>query len=206
MKAVTILKIKLRANANLEKIVRSMAAMGIFVLIGVVPLCAEEHYQVDSTTSEVHFALGGAHEVNGTFHVSNGNFTLNRETGVMSGVIAVDASSGHSDNSGRDKKMTADQMKAQAFPSVTFAPTKFSGPIKDSGDSDVQVQGTFTLLGQPHQITVPMTVHRDGGHYIATGSFLVPYVSWGVKDPSIMFLKVAKEVKIDLKFAGTVTQ
>jgi hypothetical protein len=28
-------------------------------------------------------------------------------------------------------------------------------------------------------------------------------VSWGMKDPSVFVLKVAKEVKIDLKLAGS---
>ena len=97
-------------------------------------------------------------------------------------------------------------MKAQTYPTVTFAPTKFSGQVKDSGDSTGQVEGTFTLLGQTHTITVPMTAHMDGDHFTATGSFVVPFVNWGVKDPSFMFLKVDKEVKIELKLAGTVTK
>jgi polyisoprenoid-binding protein YceI len=200
------MKSKFRTFSDLRKQLGLVTAIVTIALFAAATLQSQEHYQVDPATSEVHFALGGAHEVNGTFHVSGGDFTLDRETGVISGTITVDAASGRSDNSGRDKKMTADQMKAQVFPSVTFAPTRFTGQVKEGGDSNVQVQGTFTLLGQPHQITVPMTVHVDNGHYTAAGGFVVPYVSWGMKDPSIMFLKVAKEVKIDLKLAGTVTK
>jgi hypothetical protein len=37
------------------------------------------------------------------------------------------------------------------------------------------------------------------------GSFVVPYVKWGLKDPSVLILKVAKEVHIDLSLAGIVS-
>ncbi len=50
-----------------------------------------------------------------------------------------------------------------------------------------------------------MQVHIDGTSVTAKGSFIVPYVKWGLKDPSIMILKVAKEVHIDLDLAGTLS-
>lgn len=170
-------------------------------------LRAQEHYRLDPATSEVHFTLGASgHDVVGVFHLSGGDFNFNRTTGAMSGKISADAASGNSDNKSRDKKMTTDQLKAADFPEVAFTPTKFTGNIQATGDSTVQVEGNFTLLGQSHPLTLPMTIHFDGDHLTATGSFKVPFVSWGVKDPSVMFLKVAKEVKIDLKLSGTRAQ
>jgi polyisoprenoid-binding protein YceI len=165
-----------------------------------------QHYRVDPANSTVSFTLGGSHTVIGTFKVTNGDFSLDAPSGAMKGIVTVDASSGNSDDKGRDKKMTNDQMKAQTFPSVTFAPAKFSGQVKDSGDSTGQVDGTFTLLGQGHPLSVPMAVHVEGDHFTATGSFVVPYVSWGMKDPSWFVMKEAKEVKVDLKLAGTVSK
>ncbi len=187
---------------------RRMTSAAIAILaLGSTFALAQQHYKVDPASSQVRFSLGGSgHAVDGTFHVSAGDFTLDPAGGIMTGTVTVDAGSGDSGEKSRDKKMTNDQLKAQTFPSVTFAPTKFSGQVKDSGDSTGQVDGTFTLLGQAHPITVPMTVHTEGDRFTAMGSFVVPYVSWGVKDPSIMFLKVAKEVKIDLKLAGTVSR
>ena len=165
----------------------------------------EERYKVDPATSEVHFTLGASdHPVEGTFHVTSGEFTLDSQSGGMRGTVTVDASSGDSGNKSRDKKMTSAQLKAQTYPTVIFAPTKFSGQVKDSEDSTGQVDGNFTLLGQPHPLSVAMTVHREGDHFTATGSFEVPFVNWGVKDPSFMMLKVDKQVKIQLKLSGTV--
>jgi hypothetical protein len=64
--------------------------------------------------------------------------------------------------------------------------------------STIQVTGTFTLHGKPHELTVPMQVHIDGMNCTAKTHFVVPYVKWGLKDPSNFLLKVAKEVEIDL--------
>ena len=65
--------------------------------------------------------------------------------------------------------------------------------------------GVFTLHGTAHDLTVPMQIHIDGTNLTAKGHFTVPYVKWGLKDPSIFILKVAKEVDIDLTLSGQVT-
>jgi hypothetical protein len=45
----------------------------------------------------------------------------------------------------------------------------------------------------------------DGDRLIATGHLSIPYVKWGLKDPSILFLTVAKKVELDIATAGHVT-
>jgi putative ABC transport system permease protein len=54
-------------------------------------------------------------------------------------------------------------------------------------------------------LTVPMQIHIDENNLSAKTHFVVPYVQWGLKDPSVFILKVAKEVDIDLTLAGGVT-
>jgi polyisoprenoid-binding protein YceI len=185
---------------------RFLAMAAVFAVLTAASW-SQQHYKVDPASSEVHFALGATDgPVSGTFRVTAGEFTLDSASGAMTGTVSVDAASGESGKKGRDKKMTNDQMKAQTYPAVTFAPAKFSGQVKDSGDSTGQVEGSFTLIGQAHPITVPMTVHIEGDRFTASGSFAVPFVSWGMKDPSFMFMKVDKEVKIQLKLTGTVTR
>jgi hypothetical protein len=39
----------------------------------------------------------------------------------MKGSVLVDAGSGSSDSKSRDKKMTKDELKAEMFPTITFA-------------------------------------------------------------------------------------
>jgi polyisoprenoid-binding protein YceI len=206
--ALAIIQTHVQSSKHQPKFRKSSLALIVLALICFTAnsLRAQEHYRLDPATSEVHFTLGGGHDVVGVFHLSGGDFNFIRTTGAMSGKISADASSGSSDNKSRDKKMTTDQLKASDFPEIAFSPTKFTGNIQATGDSTIQVEGNFTLLGQSHPLSLPMTVHFEGDHLTATGSFTIPYVSWGIKDPSVMFLKVAKDVKIDLKLNGTRAQ
>ena len=182
-------------------------AIGSALAVFTTAAWTQQHYTVDPASSEVHFTLGASDgPVNGTFRVTSGEFTLDPASGAMTGTITVDASSGDSGNKKRDKKMTNDQMKAQTYGAVTFAPTKFSGQLKDAGDTTGQVDGTFTLLGQTHPLSVPMNIHMDAGRYTAAGEFTVPFVSWGMKDPSFMIFKVEKQVKVQLKLSGTLSK
>ena len=162
-------------------------------------------FHVDPAKSEVHFGLGDPlHAVNGTFRVEKGEFSFDPRGNTMGGTIAVDAASGQSGNTKRDSKMASDELKADSFRSVTFSPKRFTGTLAPAGDSTITVEGTFTLLGTPHPITVPLQVHRESAVCTATGSFLVPYVQWGLKDPSIFVLRVGKEVTIKLLLVGSI--
>ncbi len=49
---------------------------------------------------------------------------------------------------------------------------------------------------------LPTEVEIAGGHVKATSTFKVPYVSWGLHDPSGFMLRVDKEVTVTLKVEG----
>ena len=163
-------------------------------------------FTVDPTASQLTFALGGnGHHVNGTFYVQSGVVEFDRTAHTISGSIVVAAGSGNSGEASRDKKMNKDVLQVERYSEITFAPQKFDGAISPTGDSNIQVSGTFTLHGTPHDLTVPMQIHIDNGALTAKTHFVVPYVKWGLKDPSVFILKVAKEVDIDLTLVGKVT-
>jgi polyisoprenoid-binding protein YceI len=167
-------------------------------------LHAQDKIALDPAHSEIRFTLGDVlHTVRGTFKLQHGEVDLDPATGKSSGSIIVDALSGQSGNSTRDHRMTSDELKADTYKTVTFAPTHVTGAFNPSGDSSLSVHGTFTLLGSPHEIDVPMKVHVAGDQLQATGTFAVPYVQWGLKDPSTLMLRVNKEVQIDLSLTGT---
>jgi hypothetical protein len=48
-----------------------------------------------------------------------------------------------------------------------------------------------------------MQVQVNGDQIHAVGSFVVPYVQWGLKDPSTFVIKVNKEVQVELDLTGT---
>ncbi|CAN5769540.1 hypothetical protein BH10ACI4_BH10ACI4_14960 [soil metagenome] len=191
-----------RAPAGLRLVrLALMVGVGIF---GWSTLQAQQKLVIDPAKSEVHFTLVDTlHTVRGTFHVQQGEVDFDAGTGEAGGSIVVDALSGASGNSMRDKRMKKDELKTESFQSVTFAPKRFTGAFHTSGDSALQVHGLFTILGTAHEIDVPMQVQVNDGQLHAVGSFAIPYVKWGLKDPSSMMIKVNKEVQIDLLLVGT---
>ena len=151
---------------------------------------------VDPARSEVHFTLGDTlHTVHGTFHIQEGAIVFNSADGKASGNVVVDALSGQSGNSVRDRRMTKEELKAESYKTVTFEPTGFTGTFHASGDSSLQVHGLFTILGTAHEIEVPMQIQVNGEQIHAIGTFTVPYVKWGMKDPSTMMLRVNKRCR-----------
>ena len=171
-------------------------------------LFAQHHtFSVDPAASHVDFALTGTgHHVEGNFKVQSGSIDFDPTARTISGSIVVAAGSGNSGESSRDKKMNSEVLNTDKFSEITFTPSSYSGNLLPSGDSSIQVSGVFTLHGSPHNITVPMVIHIDGPNLTAMGQFTIPYVHWGLKDPSIFILKVAKDVQINLNLAGHVTQ
>jgi polyisoprenoid-binding protein YceI len=179
-------------------------ALPLFVVASAIS--QQQTFAVNPAASSVAFGLTGTgHEVHGTFHVSSGSIQFDRSAAKMSGTIVVSASSGESGDNGRDKNMHQKVLETDRFSDITFQPQSYTGIIAATGDSTIQVSGIFTLHGTPHDLTVPMQVHIDGQNVTAKGGFVVPYVKWGLKDPSVFILKVAKEVHIEMNLVGTLS-
>jgi polyisoprenoid-binding protein YceI len=173
------------------------------LLLASHALAQHQTLTVDPDASHVVFSLGDVlHSVQGTFHVRNGSVDFDRSAPSISGEIIVAAGSGESGNKSRDHKMSKDVLDAPHFSDVSFAPHSYQGTINATGDSQIQVTGTFTLHGTPHELTVPMQIHIDGANCTAKTHFTVPYVKWGLKDPSTFLLRVGKEVQIELTLLG----
>jgi polyisoprenoid-binding protein YceI len=178
----------------------------IFVLLLIlapVAIAQHQNFTVKSAASKVAFSLAGnAHHVDGIFHIESGSINFDRSARTISGSVVVSAGSGDSGDQGRDKKMKSDVLDVAHFAEISFVPRSYQGTIADSGNSTIQVTGIFTLHGTPHDLTVPVQITIEGSKLTAKTSFTVPYVQWGLKDPSIFILKVAKVVDIELTLEG----
>jgi polyisoprenoid-binding protein YceI len=175
----------------------------LFVPPGHRALAQQQKFTLDPEKTTVSFTLG-AHdgEKHGTFHAQSGSIDFDRTARTISGSIIVAAATGDSGSSSRDKKMTKDVLDASKFAEISFSPKTYQGTIAATGDSTIQVTGIFHLHGSAHEITVPVQIHIDGTNCSAKARFPVPYVAWGLKDPSFLMFTVAKEVGIDLTLAG----
>jgi polyisoprenoid-binding protein YceI len=185
---------------------KSFAVLAVAVMLGPAALAQHQTFTVNPDASEVKMKLNTTHEVvNGTFHIQSGSVEFDRSNPKMSGSVAVLAGSGKTGNDSRDKKMNKDILKVDQYTAVSFAPKTYTGTIAPSGDSTIQVSGTFTLLGAAHDLTIPMQIHMDGSKATARAHFVVPYVQWGLKNPSFMFWKVENDVAMDLNLIGQVS-
>ena len=176
------------------------------LLSGIAAYAQHQTFTVNPDASQVAFSLGGnGHHVTGTFHVQSGSIDFDRKAQSISGSVVVSAASGDSGDKGRDKNMHNSVLDVEHYADVSFVPKSYQGTIAPTGDSTLQVSGIFTLHGTPHDLTVPMQIHIDGATLTAKTQFQVPYVQWGLKDPSIFVLKVAKAVDIDLTLVGSLS-
>jgi polyisoprenoid-binding protein YceI len=185
---------------------KSFAVFALAVILAPVALAQHQAFTVNPDASEVKMTLNTTHEVvNGTFHIKFGSIEFDRGATKMSGSVVVLAGSGKTGNDSRDKKMNRDILKVEQFAAVSFAPKTYNGTIAASGDSTIQVSGVFTLLGTPHDLTIPMQIHRDGTKATAKAQFVIPYVQWGLKNPSFLIWKAENGVTIDLNLVGQIT-
>jgi polyisoprenoid-binding protein YceI len=183
------------------------AAFALVFMLAPGALAQHQTFVVNLDASEVKITLKTTHElVNGTFRVQSGSIEFDPSTPKMRGSVVVLAGSGKTGNDSRDKKMNKDILEVEQHATVSFEPKTYTGALAPSGDSTIQVTGTLTLLGAPHEITVPMLVHLDATSTTAKAHFVVPYVQWGLKNPSFMFWKADNDVAIDLNLVGTISQ
>ena len=182
---------------------KSFQLLALAVILAPAALAQHQTFAVNPDASEVKITLKTTHElVNGTFHIQSGSVAFDRSTPKMSGSVVVLAGSGKTGNGSRDKKMYKEILRVEQYATVSFEPKSYTGAIAPSGDSTIQVTGLFTLLGTPHELTIPMVVHLDSTTATAKAHFSVPYIQWGLKDPSFLFWKADKDVAIDLFLAG----
>jgi polyisoprenoid-binding protein YceI len=170
------------------------------------PLVASQNVlQLNSEDTEVTFLLEATgHNIEGTLYLSHGEITFDSESGRASGEIAIDARRSVSGNKSRDKTMRKKVLESEDHPLIVFVPKELRGTIVDSGQSEVELLGTLTLVGHEHPFTMPATVEMsEGGQLKVSTTFKVPFIEWGLEDPSILFLRVAKEVEVTITATGS---
>ena len=160
---------------------------------------------VDPTQSTVHWTLGSSlHTVHGTFELKRGSLQIDPAAERVSGEIVVDATSGKSGNDGRDKKMHQDVLESGRFGEIAFRPDRIAGRLDTQGGSTMQIQGILALHGTEHELTVPVQANLSGDHWSGSANFSVPFIAWGLNNPSTWLLKVDHTVNVELQLKGTV--
>jgi polyisoprenoid-binding protein YceI len=193
----------------LRKISKASFIAASVILLGQLAQAQNRSIRVvlDPAQTEIHWRLTGLHPVHGTFKLKSGEFLFNPKTGTAEGEILVDATTGESGNAARDKRMQDEVLESNRYPAIFYHPTEIKGPFKaGEGTQDLTAEGTFNIHGADHPLELPVKVQISADTVTATTRFTVPYVEWGMKNPSRFLLRVSKQVEIEVSAKGTIKQ
>lgn len=185
-----------------------LGPVAVFSLTVSANLCAQDlTLELDPASTRIEFSLGAQlHAVHGTFAMKSGTIRFNPASGSASGSVVIDVKSGQSGNDRRDRKMHEEVLQSDQYPDATFTPTKMSGAFPAQGSSTIQVEGNFRIHGGDRAMTLMVPLQVSGSSVNLKAQVVIPYVQWGMKNPSTFILRVSDKVDLDIAASGRLTQ
>jgi polyisoprenoid-binding protein YceI len=151
----------------------------------------------------INFTLGDVlHTVHGSFKLKRGEVQYTLGAPEARGELVIDTTSGQSGNHSRDRKMHREILESATYPEIVFHPDRVYGTVAPTGVSTVQVHGIFSIHGGNHELSLPIRIDLARDHWIADTHFTIPYVKWGLKNPSTFLLRVSESVEVDIHATG----
>ncbi|MEJ2085540.1 MAG: YceI family protein [Acidobacteriota bacterium] len=183
---------------------------GLLVAASLPPSASsdEEIWRVslDGEATEVGFVLEATlHSVHGTVSLLSSELLVLPAQSELRGELIIDARSADTGNARRDRDMHSKVLESERFPRVLLSPSRFEGDLTLNGDSRVRVWGEVEIHGSRHPVELDVDVSMAGDEVRLTTEFTVPYVNWGMKDPSKLLLRVAKEVSVQVEAIGRIS-
>jgi polyisoprenoid-binding protein YceI len=192
-----------RNRPNLRAHIALVAILAFSLPAWATDVSHEFTVQLDPNTARIAFTLGDVlHTVHGTFKLKSGTIHFNPATGTASGLVVVDAASGDSGSKGRDNKMHKEILESAKYPEATFTPDRVSGQFNAEGASTLQVSGIFRLHGTDHPVTLSFPAQVNGTSIAMSTHMVIPYVRWGLKNPSTFILRVSDKLDLDINATG----
>jgi polyisoprenoid-binding protein YceI len=183
----------------------------IFLFLSMAAHAQQSVVTLDPGNTNIDFTLEATlHTVHGNFELKSGQIRFDPSSGSAEGSIVIDATSANTGNHSRDQNMHGEILESARFPEIIFTPNSmknadFLTPGR-RGTAEVEVSGTVRLLGQDHDAVLKISVQpeEDGQMKIST-RLSVPYVKWGLKNPSTFLLRVSDTVEVDIQAKVKVT-
>jgi polyisoprenoid-binding protein YceI len=183
--------------------------LALAVAASAAPMAAADPVQLtlDPAASEVRFSLGAVlHTVHGGFRLERGRIVFDPAGGAASGEVAVDLASGDTGNQRRDRDMHRKVLESERFPQAVLTVEAVEGALPaDGASAELTLRGVLALHGGEHPVEVAVEVSRSGDRVEARARLTVPYVEWGLEDPSSFVLRVDKEVEVEVTVGGTLS-
>lgn len=162
--------------------------------------------EIDPAESSLDFTLGATmHTVHGRLGSPSGRIVFDPETGEADGAVTIDLTKADTGIERRDRKMHEQVLATGQYPAAVYHVERVDLPAGlHQGSNDVQLHGRLELKGEDHPIDVPAVATLDGRRVEAEAKIEIPYVDWGLHDPSFFVLRVAKQVEVEMTIVGDV--
>ena len=66
----------------------------------------------------------------------------------------------------------------------------------------MELTGIFRLHGSDHPVTLSFPVQVEGSVVTTSTHLVIPYVAWGLKNPSTFVLRVSDKLDLEIKISG----
>jgi polyisoprenoid-binding protein YceI len=193
----------------MRKALRPLVPITLLILLSLASAAtaAERTLTLDPTKTEVTFELGATgHDVHGVLHLQSGAIRFDTATGAASGDVTLNARLTETGNNKRDKTMHAKVLESATHPSMVFHAKSIEGEVAPAGHSQIKLVGTVSLVGRDHPLSIPADVEITNGAVAVSAKFPIPFVEWGLHDPSTFLLKVSKQVDVSIAASGTLDE
>ena len=141
-------------------------------------------------------------DIDGVLAMGPGQIRFDSTTGAASGQITIDLRGTKTGSRLRDWDMHRRVLDTERYPLVVFRLDRVLGTVAPSGTSDLVLAGIVTMHGAEHAMVVPVRARVSGDTVSAEALFEIPYVAWGLRDPSLLLLRVAPVAVVTVKTGG----
>ena len=83
-----------------------------------------------------------------------------------------------------ERAMQEDVLQSAKYPEIVFSLKHVTGFVPNQASSTVQLDGTFTIHGASHELTLIVPFTANNTSVEAHTKFSIPFEEWGMKNPS----------------------
>lgn len=165
-------------------------------------------FELEPTASRIEFTFGATlHTVEGTFPLREGELYFDPETGDVTGHLVIDATGGDTGSARRDEVMHEQILESAEHPEFVLTPQAITGIERDADGFRGTLQASFRIHGETHPLAIPIDARRvEPGRGEVTGELEIPWVAWGLHDPSNFVLRVDKVMTLRFRVAGALQE
>jgi polyisoprenoid-binding protein YceI len=190
-----------------DKALRDPRVVGFVLALGLAaaPPGAAEPYRLvlDPASTQISFTLGATlHTVRGHFALATGEIRFDPESGAAGGEIRVDAKSGDTGIDRRDRVMHEEVLDSAHHPLLVLRPERVEVKERSADALRGTLSGTFEVRGERHPISLAFEGKRSGERAQVKASFDVPWVAWGLPNPSNALLSVDETLSVSVSAGG----